>query len=106
MQMISRLKELLELRPDAVLDDYFEVEARASTYVVTFDTALGVKRRLEQYPRPECVEFTDIFGALQSVRSQDFFRISESTAQTRAAMRSFLSARSRDEKTAERPAES
>lgn len=104
MQMIQRLKDLLELRPDAVLDDYFEVEARIYTYVVSFDTALGVKRRLDQFPQPEWVEFTDLFGATQSVRSQDFVRISESTPHTRAAMRTFLRARQNEEKAGEQPA--
>ncbi len=104
MQMIQRLKDLLELRPGAVLDDYFEVEARMCTYVVAFDTALCVKRRLEQLPQPELDEFTDLFGATQSVRSQDFYRISESTPQTRAAMRSFLRARQQEEKAGERQA--
>lgn len=104
MQMIQRLKDLLELRPDAVLDEYFEVEARMYTYVVTFDTALGVKCRIEQYPKPEWVEFTDLFGATQSVRSQDFYRISESTPQTRAAVRTFLRARQKEEKAEEKSA--
>jgi hypothetical protein len=98
MQMIERLKDLLELRPDAVLDDWFELEARAYTYVVTFDTALHVKLAIEQYPQPEWVEFTDLFGAKQSVRSQDVFRVSESTQKTRAAVRSFLRARETEDK--------
>jgi len=98
MQMIQRLKDLLQASPGAVLDDWFELEARGSTFVVTFDTALHVKRAIDQYPQPEWVEFTDLFGAKQCVRSQDVFRISESTANTRAAVRTFLRARHSDEK--------
>ena len=93
MQMIQRLKDLLQASPGAVLDDWFELEARGSTFVVTFDTALHVKRAIEQYPQPEWVEFTDLFGAKQCVRSQDVFRITESTPTTRAAVRAFLVAR-------------
>ena len=104
MQMIQRLRDLLELRPGAVLADYFEIEARLFTYVVSLDTALGVKRRLEQFPQPEWVDFTDLFGATQSVRSQDFFRITESTPETRAAMRAFLAARQQEEKSEGQPA--
>ena len=104
MKMIQRLKDLLEQTPGAVLDEYFEVEARMYTYVVTFDTARGVKRRLDQFPQPEWVEFTDLFGAEQCVRSQDCFRITESTPETRALMRAFLSARHKEEKSDEQPA--
>lgn len=98
MQMIQRLKDLLAASPGAVLDDYFELEARVYTYVVTFDTALRVKAELDQFPQPEWVEFTDLFGAKQCVRSQDVFRISESTSSTRAAVRTFLRAREVEEK--------
>jgi hypothetical protein len=100
MQMIQRLRELLQASPGAVLDDWFELEARGHTYVVTFDTALFVKRAAEQVPQPDWVEFTDLFGAQQSVRSQDVYRISESTAKTRAAVRAFLRAREAEEKPA------
>ena len=99
MQMINRLKDLLQASPGAVLDDWFELEARGYTYVVTFDTALRVKLAIEQYPQPEWVEFSDLFGAKQCVRSQDVFRISESTPKTRAAVRTFLRARQTEEKT-------
>lgn len=85
MQMIQRLRDLLDLSPGAVLDDWFELEARVYTYVVTFDTALRVKQCIEQHPQPEWVEFTDLFGAKQCVRSQDVFRITESSPKTRLA---------------------
>jgi hypothetical protein len=98
MKMIDRLADLLELRPDAIVDEYFELEARGYTYVVTFDTAVRVQRGIEQYPQPDWVEFTDLFGAKQCVRSQDFYRISESTSQTRAAVRTFLRERQQEEK--------
>jgi hypothetical protein len=98
MQMIQRLKDLLQASPGAVLDDWFELEARGSTFVVTFDTALHVKLGVERVPQPEWVEFTDLFGAAQCVRSQDVVRISESTANTRAAVRTFLRARHSEEK--------
>lgn len=86
------------------VDVRFELEARGYTYVVTFDTALFVKRAIEQYPQPDWIEFTDLFGAKQSVRSQDVFRISESTPQTRASVRAFLRARQKEEKADEQPA--
>jgi hypothetical protein len=104
MQMIQRLKDLLELSPGAVLDDWFELEARMHTYVVTFDTALRVKGKLEHFPQPEWVEFTDLFGAKHSVRSQDFHRISESTPKTRVAVRAFLREREQEDNAGARPA--
>jgi hypothetical protein len=78
MQMIQRLKDLLAHTPGAVLDDWFELEARGYTYVVTFDTALHVKLAVERFPQPELVEFTDLFGAKHHVRPQDVVRIAES----------------------------
>jgi hypothetical protein len=66
--------------------------------VVTFDTALHVKLAAEQFPQPEWVEFTDLFGARQSIRPQDVFRISESTAGTRARVRAFLRARETEDR--------
>lgn len=98
MQFIQRLRDLLDQVPGAVLDEYFELEARMYTYIVGFDTAVRVKRECDRFPQPEWVEFTDLFGATQCVRAQDVFRISESTPQTRAAMRAFLSARQKEEK--------
>ena len=93
MQMINRLKELLQASPGAVLDDWFELEARGHAHVVTFDTALHVKLAVEQVPPPERVEFTDLFGTTHSLRPQDVLRISESTPGTRARVRAFLRAR-------------
>lgn len=90
MQMIERLKDLLELSPGAVLDDWFELEARTHTYVVTFDTALRVKQCIEQSPQPDWVEFTDLSGAKQRVRSADIVRIAEPTLRTREAVRALL----------------
>lgn len=87
MQMIERLKDLLDLSPGAVLDDWFELETRMHTYVVTFDTALRVKQCLEQTPPLDWVEFTDLFGATQRVRSQDVVRIAEPTPKTRDTVR-------------------
>ena len=86
MKMIQRLKDLLQASPGAVLDDWFELEARGYTYVVTFDTALFVKRAIERYPQPEWVDFTDLFGATHSVRAQDVFRISESKVMNAAGL--------------------
>ena len=99
MRMIQRLEELFRASPGAVLDEWFELEARGCTYVVSFDTALRVRQQLEQFPQPEWVEFTDLFGATQCVRSQDCFRISESTPRTRSAVRAFLAQRRQEEET-------
>ena len=101
MQMIQRLKDLLAASPGAVLDEFFELEARGYTYAVTFDTALHVKLAVEQFPQPEWVEFTDLFGAKHTVRSHDIYRISESTPKTRAAVRAFLRARQTEDKSDE-----
>jgi hypothetical protein len=60
-----------------------------------------VKLAIEQFPQPEWVEFTDLFGATQCVRSQDVVRISESTARTRGRVRAFLRARQEEEKSDE-----
>ena len=90
MQMNERLKDLLDLSPGAVLDDWFELEARMHTYVVTFDTALRVKQCIEQPAPPDWVEFIDLFGARQRVRSQDVVRIAEPTPKTREAVRASM----------------
>jgi hypothetical protein len=103
MQIIERLRDLLDEHPDAVLDEYVEVEARMCTYVVAFDAAVRVKRELDLFPQPEWIEFMDQFGAKQCVRSQDIYRISESTPRTRAAMRTFVRARQKEEKADEQP---
>ena len=97
MKMIQRLEELFQASPGAVLDEWFELEARGCTYVVSFDTALRIRQQLERYPQPEWVEFTDLFGATQCVRAQDCFRISESTPRTRSAVRAFLARRRTEE---------
>lgn len=98
MQIIQRLRDLLHEMPGAALTDYLELEARGYTYIVSLDTAMRVRRELDQFPQPEWTEFTDLFGARQCIRSQDVFRISESTPQTRARMRAFLRAREKEEK--------
>ena len=102
MQIVQRLRDLLEERPGAVLDEFVEVEARMYTYVVAFDAAVRVKQELDRFPQPEWIEFIDQFGARQCVRAQDIFRISESTPQTRAAMRAFVRSRQTEEKADER----
>jgi hypothetical protein len=101
MQIIERLRDLLDERPDAVLDEFVEVEARMYTYIVAFDAAVRVKRDIDRFPQPEWIEFIDQFGARQVVRSQDVVRISESTPKTRAAMRAFVRARQTEEKSDE-----
>ena len=98
MLIIERLRDLLDERPGAVLDEFVEVEARMTTYVVAFDAAARVKRDLDRFPQPEWIEFVDQFGARQCVRSQDVIRISESTPKTRAAMRAFVRARQQEDK--------
>ena len=98
MQIIQRLQDLLESRPGAVLDEYVEIEARVYTYIVAFDAAVQVQRELDRFPQPEWIEFRDQFGAKQCVRSQDVFRISESTPKTRERMRAFVRARQKEEK--------
>lgn len=90
MQMIERLKDLLDLSPGAVLDDWFELEARMHTYVVTFDTALRVKQCIEQSPPPDWVEFTDLFGAKHRVGSQDVVRIAEPSPRSRESVRAIM----------------
>ena len=90
MQSIPRLRDLLVERPDAVLDEFVEIEARLGTYVVAFDAAVRVKRELDLTPRPERIEFVDQFGARQSVPAGDVVRIAESTPRTRAAVRAHV----------------
>lgn len=104
MLIIERLRDLLDERPGAVLDEFVEVEARMYTCIVAFEAAVRVKRDLDRFPQPEWVEFSDQFGARQCVRSQDIIRISESTPKTRAALRAFVRARQREEKADEAPA--
>ncbi len=99
--IIERLRDLLDERPGAVLDEFVEVEARMYTYIVAFDAAVGVKRELDRFPQPEWIDFVDQFGARQCVRSQDVVRISESTPKTRASMRAFIRARQQEEKSDE-----
>jgi hypothetical protein len=101
MQIIERLRDLLDERPGAVLDEFVEVEARMYTYIVACDAAARVKRELDRFPQPEWIEFLDQFGARQCVRSQDVIRISESTPKTRAAMRAFVRARQQEDRAEE-----
>ncbi len=97
--VINRLQYLLGPAPETFLyTDYYEIEAFGNTYVVPFSTALLVERELDRYGARGWIEFRDVFGARHRLPARCVYRITESTRETRAALRAFEKARREEEK--------
>jgi hypothetical protein len=92
--MVNRMQYLLGAIPEATsYTDYFEVEAVGDTFIVPLATALALERQLETCSDNVWIEFRDVFGARQRLPARAIYRITESTRETRAALRAFRRAR-------------
>ena len=97
--MVNRLQHLLGAIPGATsYTDYYEVRAFGVTYIVPLSTALGIERQLDQPGERAWLEFRDVFGARHRLTAGCIYRISESTRETRAAVRAFDRAMEKEEK--------
>ena len=97
--MVNRLQHLLGAAPGAAsYTDYYEVRGFGVTYIVPLSTALAIERQLDQPGERGWVEFHDVFGARHRLTASWIYRISESTRETRAAVRAFDRAMEKEEK--------
>jgi hypothetical protein len=96
--MVNRLQHLLGTPPEATYNDYYEIRALGMSYIVPLSTALAIERVLDQPGEREWVEFRDVFGARHRMPSRCIWRISESTRESRAALRTFERAMEKEEK--------
>lgn len=99
--MVNRLQYLLGDVPPpepTSYTDYFEVEALGDTYIVPLSTALAIERQLERSAVTEWLEFRDVFGARHRLPVRCVYRITESTRETRAALREFRKAMREEDK--------
>src|ERR1043166_2393285 len=95
--MVNRLQHLMGIVPEATqYTDYYEIEAIGDTFIVALSTVLYVERQLDQCDIAGWVEFRDVFGARHRLPARCIYRITESTRETRAAVRAFEKVR-RDE---------
>lgn len=86
--MVNRLRYLLgEIPEPTSYTDYFEVEALGDTYIVPLSTAHVIERELEKSTVTDWLEFRDVFGARHRLPARCVYRITESTRETRAALR-------------------
>ena len=101
--MINRVKHLVDHPPESTrLSEYYVVEAYCNGYVVTFETALMIERRLEHCPALHWIEFRDVFGSRHRILSHHVYHIGESTPETRAMMRRFERLREKEEESDEK----
>jgi len=104
--MVNRLQNLPGAGEEATkYTDYYEVEALCDTYIVELATALVIERGLDMPGEPGWIEFRDVFGARHRLMANSIRRITESTRETRAALRAFMRARRIEEKEGEDPFE-
>ena len=102
--MINRLQHLFGAPPEAIsYTDFYELEALGDTYVVALGTVLAIERQLDQGAVPDWLEFRDVFGARHRLPARCVYRITESTRNTRAALRSFRKAMREEAKEDEDP---
>jgi hypothetical protein len=64
---------------------------------------LDFERQRDQPGKPRGIEFRDVFGARHRTKAQYFNRITESTPETRAALREFRRARRNEDREGEDP---
>ena len=104
--MVNRLKDLIAEGEEATkYTEYYEVDATGDTYIVELSTALAIERHLDQPDNQEWIEFRDVLGARHRTKARFISRITESTRETRAALRAFGRARRNEEKEDEDPFE-
>ena len=104
--MVNRLQNLPGAGEEATkYTDYYEVEALCDTYIVELSTALAIERYLDTPGEPGWIEFRDVFGARHRLMAHSVRRITESTRETRAALRAFERARRNEDREDEDPFE-
>lgn len=102
--MQNRLQDLFRdpLEPETP-DEYWVIETRPDTFIVSREVALEVERRLDKLPPPRWVVLRDLSGGRHRILVSDIYRITESTPATRAASRAFWRARRLEDKQDRRP---
>jgi hypothetical protein len=102
--MVNRLQNILgSVEEKTKYTDYYEVDAIGETYIVELSTALAIERQLDQPGEQGWIEFRDVFGARHRTKAQFIGRITESTPETRAAVREFRRARRNEDREGEDP---
>jgi len=81
--------------------DYFLLETRSSSWMISTVMVRHVESRLDLEPRPAWIVFVDLAGARVRIRSQDVESLSQSTSEQRSKYRAFCRGFNR-EKTADR----
>jgi len=101
---MNRLKDFFgdPQEPEAQ-DDFYLVERRFMSFAVSHQTAADIERALDRLPPPRWVVFRDLTGSRHRVLAETISRISESTAEQRAADRAFDRARRLEDKKDHRP---
>ena len=84
-------------------DDFYVIVIRYTHFVVSRDTAMMIEVALDEDLPPRWVEFCDLSGSRHRVLTEQITRVSESTADQRAADRAFDRARRLEEKQDRRP---
>jgi hypothetical protein len=101
---MNRLKDFFDSTPEPEGEDnYFIIESLYDTFAVSRETADDVARQLGRHPAPRWVTFRDLGTAFHRVLAGHVYRLSESTAQQRAASRAFWRARKLEAKADRRP---
>jgi hypothetical protein len=97
--MVNRLQHLTGATPGATsYTDHYVVRGFGVSYIVPLSTALALERQLDQAGERAWIEFQDVFGARHRMTAGCIYRISESTRETRAAVRAFDRAMEKEEK--------
>ncbi len=78
-----------ENQPPIGPGDYFIVEARYDTWLVSLEMARFIEQTLDADPRPHWVKFVDMWGARVRARTEDVTSIAQCTSEQRAAGRAF-----------------
>jgi len=84
-------------------DDFYVIVIRYTHFCVSRETATVIELVLDQACPPRWVAFCDLSGSRHRVLTEQISRVSESTADQRAADRAFDRARRREEKQDRRP---
>ena len=101
---MNRLAEYFADPPEPESDDdYFEIETHYDFFAVSREIAMEVEHRLDQLRPPRWIAFRDLAGAWHRVLARHVYRVSESTAEQRAARRAFYRARRLEDKADRRP---
>jgi hypothetical protein len=94
---MNRLRQYLDEPEGSSGIDYWLVETRTDYTPVSRETAEIVERALDEDPPPAWVIFRDLAGSRHRMRTALIERVSECTAEQRAARREFHRDRVREE---------